>query len=118
NWLISVFGGARAGAFQVGGWPPSAFGDAPVIHPADLLHLGYADVKGRVFRGGVALECRICPGRKKEFVYDTSFGREFGDFWELLWSQAAEAVDRSVVLLLCRGSLLPVDEGARELFDV
>ena len=53
NWLISVFGGARAGAFQVGGWPPSAFGDAPVIHPADLHHLGYADFKGRVFTGGV-----------------------------------------------------------------
>jgi hypothetical protein len=49
-----------------------------VIHPADLHHLGYADFKGRVFTGGGALECLILPGRKKEFFYDTSFGREFG----------------------------------------
>jgi hypothetical protein len=115
NWLISVFGGARAGAFQVVGWPPSAFGDAPVIHPADLHHLGYTDFKGRVFTGGGALECLILPGRKKEFFYDTSFGREFGDFWELLWSQAAEAVNRSERIVLCGYSLLPLDQRAREL---
>lgn len=57
----------------------------------------------------------LLPGRKKEFFYDTSFGREFGDFWELLWSQAAEAVDRSEKIVLCGYSLLPVDQRAREL---
>jgi hypothetical protein len=86
-----------------------------VIHPADLHHLGYADFKGRVFTGGGALECLILPGRKKEFFYDTSSGREFGDFWELLWSQAAEAVNRSEKIVLCGYSLLPVDQRAREL---
>jgi hypothetical protein len=115
NWLISLFGGVRAGAFQVGGWPPSALGDAPVIHPADLQHLGYADFKGRVFTGGGALECLILPGRKKEFFYDTSFGREVGNFWELLWSQAAEAVTKSEKIVLCGYSLLPADQRAREL---
>src|ERR1035437_835589 len=115
NWLVSLFGGLRAGAFQVAGWPPAALGDRPVLHPADLEHLGYTQFSGHTFQGGGAFPCLILPGRKKQFFYGTSFGRKFGEFWELLWSQAKEAVKRSEKILLCGYSLLTVDQRAREL---
>ena len=115
NWLISIFGGATHGAFQVANWPLAALGSHPVIHRADLQHLGYADFAGHTYQSGGAFPCLILPGRKKEFFYDTSFGYEFGDFWEQLWSHAADAVKRSEKIVLCGYSLLPVDKRACEL---
>jgi len=115
NWLISIFGGATHGAFQVASWPLAALGSHPVIHRADLQYLGYADFAGHTYQSGGAFPCLILPGRKKEFFYDTSFGYEFGEFWELLWSQAADAVKRSEKIVLCGYSLLPVDKRACEL---
>jgi hypothetical protein len=115
NWLVSLFGGIRSGFFQMASWPLSSLGDRPVIHPADLEHLGHAQFSGHTFQGGGAFPCLILPGRKKQFFYGTSFGHEFGDFWELLWSQAADAVKRSERIVLCGYSLLPVDRRACEL---
>jgi hypothetical protein len=115
NWLVSLFGGARSGGYQIAGWPPAALGNYPVIHRADLQHLGYADFTGHIFEGGGAFPCLILPGRKKEFFYDTSFGHEFEEFWELLWSQAVEAVKRSEKIVLCGYSLLSVDQRACDL---
>jgi hypothetical protein len=115
NWLVSLFGGLKVGGFQVASAPLAALGDRPVIHLADLKHLGYEEFSGHTFQGGGAFPCLILPGRKKQFFFGTSFGHEFGDFWELLWSQAAEAVKRSERIVLCGYSLLPVDQRAREL---
>lgn len=115
NWLISIFGGARGGAFQVSSWPLAALGDHPVIHRADLEYLGYTQFSGHTYQSGGAFPCLILPGRKKQFFYGTSFGREFGEFWELLWSQAADAVKQSEKIVLCGYSLLPVDKRACEL---
>jgi hypothetical protein len=113
NWLVSVFGGATGGAFIVN--PESSFGNYPVIHPADLNFLGYEELSGHTYRSDGAFPCLILPGRTKEFYYDTSFGHEYAEFWDHLWSQAADALKRSDRIVVCGYSLLSVDERACDL---
>jgi|SRR5579859_770511 len=113
NWLVSLFGGVTSGPMFLG--PNLAMGRHPVIHQSDLTHLGYTDVSGCTYSGGGAFPSLILPGRKKEFFYDTSFGYEFAQFWNSLWSQAADALRRSDHLVLCGYSLLRVDERACDL---
>jgi len=114
NWLVSIFGGARGGSTWVSS-DGSSLGRQPVIHKADLAFLGYQEFSGHTYPGGGAFPCLIFPGRSKEFFYDTSFGHEYSEFWDLLWSQATEAVKRSDEIVLCGYSLLPVDERACDL---
>jgi len=64
---------------------------------------------------GGAFPSLILPGRKKEFFYDTSFGFEWEDFWDDLWSQASDAFKRCGKIVLAGYSLLPVDERACDL---
>lgn len=90
----------------------AALGNHPVIHRADLQYFGYTNFAGHTYQSGGAFPCLILPGRKKEFFYDTSFGHEFGEFWEVLWSQAADAVNRSERIVLWDYSLAPADERA------
>ncbi len=113
NWLVSILGGATSGPVQVTSMSP--LGRHPVIHPADLAYLGYKDFPGHTYASGGAFPCLILPGRKKEFFYDTSFGYEYTEFWDWLWSQAAAALGRSDKIVLCGYSLLPVDQRARDL---
>jgi hypothetical protein len=111
NWLVSIVGGARSGST----WASpdgSSLGRQPVIHQADWEYLEYAEFSGHTYPGGGAFPCLILPGRVKEFFYDTSGGHEYTEFWDLLWSQASEAVKRSDKIVLCGYSLLPVDQRA------
>ena len=114
NWLVSVFGGAVGGSFFTSP-RGSSLGDHPVIHEADLKFLEYEDFQGHTYRSGGAFPCLILPGRTKEFFYDTSFGNEYGQFWDHLWSQASDAVKRCQKIVICGYSLLPVDQRACEL---
>jgi hypothetical protein len=98
--------------------PVPILGDCPVIHQADLEHLGYSDFTtftGHLYRNGGAIPCLILPDRKKRFFYGTSFGIEFSGFWDGLWAQATEAIKQSRHLVLCGYSLLPVDQRACDL---
>ena len=113
NWLVSILGGARGGAFIVN--PASTLGNQPLIHRADLDFLMYEDFSGQTYESGGAFPCLILPGRTKEFFYDTSFGREYAEFWDLLWSQAAEAVERCDKIVICGYSMLSVDQRACDL---
>jgi hypothetical protein len=113
NWLVSILGGATGGAFIVN--PASSLGHHPVVHRVDLEFLGYENFSGHTYESGGAFPCLILPGRTKEFFYDTSFGHEYADFWDHLWSQAAQAVKRCDKIVLCGYSLLPVDQRARDL---
>lgn len=113
NWLVSLFGGATGGAFLVN--PASSMGNHPVIHRADLKFLGYETFAGHTYQSGGAFPCLILPGRSKEFFYDTSFGHEFGDFWEHLWSHAAAALRVAQKIVICGYSLPEADERARDL---
>lgn len=78
-------------------------------------YLGYEEFSGRTYQSGGAFPCLILPGRPKEFFYDTSFGHEYTEFWDLLWSQATQAVKRSDKIVLCGYSMLPVDQRALDL---
>jgi hypothetical protein len=113
NWLVSVFGGATGGSFIVN--PRSSMGNHPVIHRADLEFLGYQDFSGHLYQSGGAFPCLILPGRNKQFFYDTSFGHEYSEFWDHLWSRADESLRNSERIVVCGYSLLPVDERACEL---
>jgi hypothetical protein len=113
NWLTSLFGGATTGPIAVGS--NLSMGQHPVIHKADAAYLGYPDFVGHLYPGGGATPCLIMPGRTKEFFYDTSFGREFTEFWDQLWLQASEALKRSDRIVLIGYSLLRVDERACDL---
>jgi hypothetical protein len=98
--------------------PVPRLGDYPVVHRADLEHLGYrdfADFTDYLYRDGGAIPCLILPDRKKTFFYDTSFGIKFSGFWNGLWAQATDAVRRCQHLVLCGYSLLPVDQRACDL---
>lgn len=114
NWLVSVFGGARGGSTWASS-DGSSLGAHPVIHQDDWKYLGYKEFSGHTFTGGGAFPCLILPGRTKKFFYDTSFGNEHTEFWDLLWSQATEAVKGCDKIVLCGYSLLPVDERACDL---
>jgi hypothetical protein len=113
NWLINFFGGATGGAFLVN--PGASMGGCPVIHPVDFKFLGYEGLTGRTYKSGGAIPCLIMPGRNKEFFYDTSFGHEFSDFWDHLWRQASQALEKCSRVVICGYSLLPVDERACNL---
>jgi hypothetical protein len=115
NWLVSVFGGARPGS--VFALPPGALslGGYPFITRSDLDFLGYANFSGRIFGGGGAFPCLILPGRKKDFFYDTSFGEEYGEFWDHIWSEANQAVRRCDKIVICGYSLPAADERALDL---
>jgi hypothetical protein len=113
NWLVSVLGGATGGAFILN--PASTLGDRPVIHRADLDFLGYEKFSGHTYESGGAYPCLILPGRTKKFFYDTSFGHEYTEFWDHLWSQATSAVKRCDKIVLCGYNLLSVDQRACEL---
>jgi hypothetical protein len=96
-------------------WPVPVLGERPLIHRADLAHLGYSDPSeftGFVFEQGGAFPCLILPDRGKKFFYETSFGIECREFWDYLWAQAADAVKASERIVLCGYSLLPVDQRA------
>jgi hypothetical protein len=113
NWLISLFGGAVHGAFVAN--PDNLMGETPVMHRADLLFLGYEEFTGRTYESGGAPPCMILPGRTKHFSYDTSFGREFLEFWANLWFQAETAMQSCERIVICGYSLPKADAKAREL---
>ena len=99
-------------------WPVPFLGQRPLIHRADVEHLGYRDLTdftGYLYENGGAIPCLILPDREKKFFYETSFGIECRAFWDYLWTQAADAVKRSQRLVLCGYSLLPVDQRACDL---
>jgi hypothetical protein len=99
-------------------WPVPLLGQRPLIHRADLEHLGYSDFTDfteYLYSNGGAFPCLILPDREKKFFYETSFGIECRPFWDDLWTQATNAVKRSRRLVLCGYSLLPVDQRACDL---
>jgi hypothetical protein len=113
NWLASLFSGATSGPFAVGSG--GSIGQQPVVHKADAEFLGYVDFSGSTYPGGGAFPSLILPGRKKEFFYATTFGEEWIEFWDTLWTQASHALSRCRKIVLAGYSLLPVDERACDL---
>lgn len=98
-------------------WPVPFLGQRPLIHKADVEHLGYSDLTNftHPYEDGGAFPCLILPDSEKNFFYKTSFGIECEAFWDGLWRQAAKAVEGSQRLILCGYSLLSVDQRACDL---
>lgn len=99
-------------------WPVPRLGKRPLIHEADVEHLGYSDLTDftpYLYRNGGAIPCLILPDREKKFFYEASFGVECREFWDDLWTKAADAVKHSQRLIVCGYSLLPVDRRACDL---
>jgi len=113
NWMISLFAGTPGGTLLVN--PASSMGNLPIIHRTDLEFLGYETFSGRSYQNGGVLPCLILPGRNKEFFYDTTFGHEFEDFWDHLWSRAIEALRAADKVVICGYSLPGADQRARDL---
>jgi len=117
NWVWNPFGGSRGGSVFL--WSGPSLGMVPVMLPRDLNFLGYDAPSGPgVFQSGPAVSRLILPGRNKQFQVETSFGIELADFWDLLWSQARDALGACSKIVLCGYSLPSADAHARDLlFD-
>jgi len=110
NWRGSIFDGSKgSGAHN---W--SALGGRPVIPPEEFEFLGYHGLKDLQFSNG-SISAMIMPTRNKAFHVHTSFGLEWKSFWEMIWSQAAVALERSDEVLFLGYSLPAADTAAREL---
>lgn len=57
----------------------------------------------------------ILPYKDKKFGFDTSFGFEFVNFWDSLWSRARDDLRTSDRVIIIGYSLLPVDQRARAM---
>jgi hypothetical protein len=112
NWLASLFGGRTRGGFICNG---SSLGSGPTIQQIDVDFLGCQQFGGRIFPGGVAFPLLILPYKDKKFRFETSFGFEYGDFWDSLWSRAHEDLKASDRLVIIGYSLPPVDQRARTM---
>jgi hypothetical protein len=106
NWLAILFGG-KTGFFQMSG-PP--LGSRPVIPSAEISFLGYDGLSDTLFTRPSACHDSapmILPTPNKEFWWV--------DFWNGLWQQARESLERSEEIFVLGYSLAPADERACEL---
>ena len=89
----------------------------PLIDTSEIAFLGYSGAYDPRFSGSIAeaLGTMILPARCKQFFVDSSFGRLHEHFWDCLWSQAAQALNRSDEVVICGYSLPEYDERACEL---
>jgi hypothetical protein len=114
NWLALLFSGSTSGVsqFQFG----HTLGSRPVIGRDELSFLGYSSATDISFRSDSAgMPVMIFPGRSKQFFFDANTGREYGGFWDDLWSQAQDALSTASRLVICGYSLPTADERACQL---
>jgi len=114
NWLDLIFGG-NTGASS----PSSVFGERPAIfRREDLEFFGYSNLCDPLCAciprtGG--RPCLILPALRKSFHDDTLFGRERTQFWQSLWTQAAQALESSDRIVIIGYRMAAVDEAAKRL---
>lgn len=113
NWIALLFGGITSGITAV---LDGSLGVRPVIAANELSFLGYCGLTDPRFRrpGGSILPW-ILPTRNKRFFFETSFGREWEDFWDSLWEQARQGLRASEAVFVLGYSLAAADERACEL---
>jgi hypothetical protein len=116
NWWGPLFDGLR-GFFQAG---PNSLPSRPVVLFAhDFEFLGYPPgSRDPQYRGDsrpAVQTALIIPTRHKRFYLQTSFGREWEEFWKDLWNQAAQALNASEEIVIIGYSMPVADEDARQL---
>jgi len=116
NWVGLLFGGARGGSV---GTFSNSLGQRPFVDNSDLL---FSDYPGRIldkdFPGGPVANqgvTLVLPAHEKQFLVRTSAGSEWINFYESLWSQAAESLKKSERIVVIGYSLPIADSRANTL---
>lgn len=113
NWWASLFGG-RMGYSMFD--PQHTLGHRPVIADHHMQALGYAQERDRECPPKTAkVQVMIAPFRKKQFFYETSFGTEYGGFYDDLWRRAEAALSRATTVYVLGYGMAQSDVRAREL---
>ena len=88
-----------------------------MIADGDLSALGYDNISGPLFpkTGAGAVPPMILPTSRKQFFFQTNIGKEWGSFWNRLWSAARKAVRTSDRVVVCGYGLFPIDRRGRNL---
>ena len=115
NWRALLFGG-MTGFFAGGG---NSLGNRPVLFfRPDLEYLGYTDfVDPRCVRldSAASLPAMIMPALPKTFHFATTYGKEWKEFWDVLWWRAERAIANADELAIIGYSLPIADERARAM---
>lgn len=113
NWWASLFNGAMGGStFD----PRHTLGLRPVVADYNMKALGYAsELDPKCPRRTAKVSVMVAPFRKKEFFFETTYGREYGEFYDDLWSAAGAALERATSIYILGYSLPASDERARQL---
>jgi hypothetical protein len=84
NWFAPLFAG-MTGMFAAPAC--GSLGSRPAFTDGDLSALGYVGVVDPLFprQGSAALQSLILPTNRKQFYFQSNFGREWSGFWERLW---------------------------------
>ncbi|HEY1805487.1 MAG TPA: hypothetical protein VGG45_13515 [Terracidiphilus sp.] len=89
----------------------------PLIDSSEIAFLGFPGLSDPLYQRPIpdALGTMILPARCKQFFVETSLGPLHAQFWDGLWSQAAQALKQSTEVIICGYSLPDYDERAREM---
>jgi hypothetical protein len=77
--------------------PGYIFGPRPVISHTDMHYLDYSHERDMSFQDGKSGLCPllVLPRPSKDFFIDVTGQREFSEFFDGLWQQAANALGNS-----------------------
>jgi hypothetical protein len=114
NWRGLLFGGSTGF-----GGAENSLGARPVLcFRPDFEYLGFPDVTDP-FYGHLATAATttamIMPALNKMFFQNTTFGKEWQPFWDVLWGWAARALDEADEIVLIGYSMPTADQRARAL---
>jgi hypothetical protein len=116
NWRGLLFEGRRRGGSLGNG---TSLGHRPVLfYRPDLEYLGYGsfvDPRCASLTAGATIPAMILPALPKRFYFETSFGREWEEFWTALWDRAQQAIEAASEIAVIGYSLPIADKAARNL---
>ncbi len=115
NWRALLFGGMTG--YSAGGG--NSLGNRPVLFfRPDLEYLGYGDFVDPLcarLDSAASLPAMIMPALPKTFHFATTYGEEWKEFWNALWSRAEQAIENADELAVIGYSLPIADERARAM---
>jgi len=118
NWWGLIFGGST-GAMSIDPVLKSLGSRPTIFFRQDFDFLGYPnDVRdpqcGQVDKAA-GFPAIVMPTLHKRFFEQTSLGREWGQFWNSIWEQAAHALSIAESIAIIGYSMPEADQHAREL---
>jgi hypothetical protein len=113
NWCGQLFGGALG--FGHVSPDSKSLGFRPVIQDSEFNYLCYQELKDPLYKAAVDIHPLILPARDKRFYEETTYGREWEQFWDALWNQAKTSLQQCQKLFILGYSLPLSDTRARDL---